>query len=356
MTKIYLVRHAEAEGNIYRRAHGQFNGLITGRGYMQIDLLKKRFEGVHVDAVYSSDLFRARTTATAVSDPRGLPVHTTEKLREVGMGRWEDTAWGNMEHFDHEMSKNFSHDPANWNVSGSEPYDNVQKRMYDFITETAKSHDGETISFFSHGFAIRSLMCLLMDIPSNETVKMPYCDNTAVAYFEYENDEIKIIFHSDNSHLNTEMSTLAHQTWWRTERRYVSENLRIVPLEDGSESDLLSICQADIRGRFAADREYLAYIGDVPAGIVGLDSSADGNGESVGILSYVYVREDMRKKTYGVQLLGQAVADFRKLRREKLRVGLPPDNSYMDFFLHNGFTVISESDGCRVMEKDIRNW
>ena len=27
MTKLYLIRHAEAEGNLYRIAHGQYNGL-----------------------------------------------------------------------------------------------------------------------------------------------------------------------------------------------------------------------------------------------------------------------------------------------------------------------------------------
>lgn len=39
MTRIYLVRHAEAEGNLYRIAHGHYNGLITARGYRQIRAL-----------------------------------------------------------------------------------------------------------------------------------------------------------------------------------------------------------------------------------------------------------------------------------------------------------------------------
>ena len=33
MTRIYIVRHAEAEGNLYRRARGWYNSLITQRGY-----------------------------------------------------------------------------------------------------------------------------------------------------------------------------------------------------------------------------------------------------------------------------------------------------------------------------------
>lgn len=72
MTTVYLIRHAEAEGNLYRIAHGQYDGLITDRGYQQLRVLKKRFDGVPIDAVYSSDLFRARTTARAIYEPKGL--------------------------------------------------------------------------------------------------------------------------------------------------------------------------------------------------------------------------------------------------------------------------------------------
>ena len=31
MTTVYMVRHAEAEGNLYRRVHGWYNSLATGR-------------------------------------------------------------------------------------------------------------------------------------------------------------------------------------------------------------------------------------------------------------------------------------------------------------------------------------
>ena len=86
MTRIYLVRHAEAEGNLYRIAHGHYNGLITARGYKQI-------AHIPIDAVYSSDLFRTRTTATAAYLPRHLPLHTDPNLREVNMGVWEGRTW-----------------------------------------------------------------------------------------------------------------------------------------------------------------------------------------------------------------------------------------------------------------------
>ena len=46
MTSIYLIRHAEAEGNLFRRAQGHWNGKITARGKKQIDALAERFKDV----------------------------------------------------------------------------------------------------------------------------------------------------------------------------------------------------------------------------------------------------------------------------------------------------------------------
>ena len=85
-TTVYIIRHAEAEGNVYRRCHGQYNALLTTRAYKQLPYLAKRFENVPLAAVYSSDLFRARVTAQAVAEPHHLSVETRPVLREIDMG------------------------------------------------------------------------------------------------------------------------------------------------------------------------------------------------------------------------------------------------------------------------------
>ena len=40
MTSIYLIRHAEAEGNLYRIAQGQKNSNLTDRGWRQVRALE----------------------------------------------------------------------------------------------------------------------------------------------------------------------------------------------------------------------------------------------------------------------------------------------------------------------------
>ena len=88
MTTIYLIRHGQAEGNYYRRCHSWHNGLLTQKGRAQLQLLERRFENTQIDAVYSSDLYRAMSTAGAIYRPRGLPLRVDPDLREIGAGVW----------------------------------------------------------------------------------------------------------------------------------------------------------------------------------------------------------------------------------------------------------------------------
>lgn len=88
MTTIYLIRHAEAEGNLYRIAQGQANSSITDRGERQIQALARRFADIPIDAVYASDLYRTCATASAIYKPKGLPLHRRRDLREICVGVW----------------------------------------------------------------------------------------------------------------------------------------------------------------------------------------------------------------------------------------------------------------------------
>ena len=110
-TTIYLIRHGEAEGNVFRRLHGQYNSVLLPRGYEQREYLRKRFENIQIDAVYSSDLTRTMLTAGAVQKYHDLPLNTDPRLREVYMGRWEGVSWGDAAYYEPEQYNYFSKNP-----------------------------------------------------------------------------------------------------------------------------------------------------------------------------------------------------------------------------------------------------
>jgi len=346
LTRIFLIRHAEAEGNIFRRAHGQVNGQIIGRGFRQIELLRDRFAGERIDAVYSSDLSRAKMTAAALSEPRSLPIILSEMLREVRMGVWEDKPWGNMEHHDPEMGKYFTTDPARWCVEGSESFEQVQDRMVACITEIAERHDGETVAAFSHGFAIRAFMCRVMGVPSHESMVVPYCDNSAVALLVYENGELTIEFQGDNSHLSEETSTFANQTWWRKEKEWIRENARFEPFDKQRDKGIAAMCFEETGIAAETVGSYAVFLTNEPIGLMTVDN---------GCIMCMYVKPELRRMGYGVQLLGQAVSDSRMQGFETLRVEVLAGSAIHSFCLKYRFAESGKAGECLVMEKDIRN-
>jgi len=345
LTRIYLIRHAEAEGNIYRRAHGQANGQIIGRALKQIEQLKERFIAEEISAVYSSDLQRAVTTADAICAPRGIKPVTDRRLREVMMGAWEDIAWGNLEYYEPEMNRLFSIDPARWRVDGGEEYSLVQKRMTGCISEIGKRHDGGSVAVFSHGFAIRTFLCAILGVASHEIVKVPYCDNTAVALLVYDNGRLSVGYQGDNSHLRSDTSTFANQTWWRAEKEIVRENLRFEPLDEDRDAELLK--SYDTQGK--EYRGYTAFLTNEPVGLLCLD-------ETAGWIRYIYVKPEMRKRNFGVQLLGQAVSESRRNRREILRAGLQSGDPSTGFFKKFDFKWEGEDEAYCILAKNVRNW
>ena len=349
MTKIYLIRHAEADGNIYRRAHGHFDGAVTQNGFEQIKQLGKRFSREDISAVYSSDLLRARMTASALSGPRGLEIIKTPMLREVNIGEWEDAAWGDIEHRDPVMCARFGDDPAMWAVEGSERYADVQKRMKECICGIGARHGGETVAAVSHGFAIRAFLCGLSGVPSYETHKIPYCDNTAVALLVYDGGSLSVSFHGDNSHLHSEISTFAKQDWWRGKKEPVRENMRFEEAEPGRDAGFLRAHCGHVDLSGCEGRKYMIFLADEPVGLFGLDMAWDDAGM---ITCFVSARGDMRRNIL-VQMIGQAAACSRRHGKKRLLYEIDGDAATEELLTKHGFTNKGASGGKSVMEKKI---
>ena len=215
MTKIYLIRHAEAEGNLYRRIQGHWDGSITPLGLQQIDALAQRFRREHIDALYCSDLSRARATAEAITRYHDIPAVATPRLTEICMGVWEGRAWGDVEHEFPEQMRYFNTDPDRWSVPGCEPIRDVQKRMKRAISDLAARHDGQTIALVSHGMAIRAYLCTVLGIPNSEMATLPYGDNTSVSLLLVDGDNTTVEYYNDNRHLPDALSTFGRQTGTR---------------------------------------------------------------------------------------------------------------------------------------------
>lgn len=368
MTNIYLIRHAEAEGNLYRRIQGQYNSRITELGLKQILALRKRFADIQVHAVYSSDLIRAKTTAQAVSIPRNLEIHTDARLRETDMGAWEDKTWASIQKNDTEQLVLFSRDPAKWTVG--ESFAAQEKRMREVIFELAAKHAGESICIVSHGNVIRTLLASVLKLPSKRFQEMTHCDNTGVSLLHVENGEIDLAFANDASHLDETTSTFARQKWWKNKNSFDDTNADFLPFDvrtRGAEylhlrraaweeihGDLNTFSDVYLEHAKTHMQEHPRAIMEVIAGDtqIGLIELATTRGveEKEGAISFFYLKPEFRKMGFGPQLIGHAVSVYRALGREILTLFVAENNTQAKgFYERFGFRVSGTQMGSQTM-------
>lgn len=329
MTTIYLIRHAEAEGNLYRIAQGHLNGTITDRGYLQIKALQKRFEPIHIDAVYSSDLRRACITARAICKPKGLPLHRVPDFREVNMGVWEGRTWQELRMDDEEQLYYFNRDLSRWQVEGCETCRDVLSRFIPALRRVAAENEGKTIAVFSHGAATRMVLGTLQGVPMEELGQTPHGDNTSVSLLEVENNEIRVVYRDDNSHLTQAgLSTFARQSWWKD--KYMKEDGEYYrPMTDEYRAELKALgVEVPEDGICCAIRYGFETIG--------LYQLLPEKDNRYGWIGCYWLAPAWRGKNLGIPPLGQAVIYYRRRGVDYLRLHCP-DEASRGFFMKFGF-------------------
>ncbi len=335
MNTIYLIRHAEAEGNLYRRAHGQYNSLITENGYAQIKALAERFRDIPIDTVWSSDLFRTMTTARAILEPHNLSLNTHQGLREINMGLWEDKSWGLLQREDPQGMAEFSASSRQWHVEHGESFLKLTDRISKTITELAKQQEGKTVAIFCHGLAIRQFLSWVQGLGEEEWASTKHGDNTSVSKLSWDGTQFHLDYASDNSHLSDEISTFARQKWWRKESGGLTQdrNLWFQPLETREEereyqTAVLQVWGAVPPGNTQRKTIYLACYGEEVLGWVSM-------GED-GELLLLTLKPEYQGDRLGLQLLGQAVSHGRGQGHTVLFLRCPPGGD-LGFFQKFGF-------------------
>lgn len=371
MTTVYLIRHAEAEGNIYRRVHGQYDSLLTARAMHQLPCLAARFADVQLDAVYASDLYRARHTAHAIAQPKGMVVHIRRGLRELDMGDWEDLMWSDLATADPENFAVWSTKAWECTLPNGEHVFDMVNRFLPTVQRIADAHPEGTIAIVAHGSAIRSTMCKVLQLHPSQIDTIGWADNTCVAKLEIEGDSIHSVFWNDASHLPEKLSTFA-ATGWKNNQG-VPESVQVIfraynPDDADDRALLLDWAHQTYIAAYGSDAklddaDFLAQtaqmaqtpravvIGmwkDEPICLVRLNVLDDSEPE-LGKVGTFYLRPDYRGSGVNQQMLGHAISTYRNLGKSWLCAYVAAENEpAKGFYRKTGFEnrgAVERADG-----------
>lgn len=208
VTKLYLIRHAEAEGNLVPFFQGSIDTELTENGKRQIEFLAERFRYIPLDAIYFSPFRRAQMTAEAVNRYHNLNMIPEYELREINGGSWEGRKTT-------ELYKEFPEEFELWKnrmqefrAPNGDAMTEVYARMEAIMQKIAQENPGRSVAVFTHGCALRNFLSFVEFGSINGIMDVGWGDNTAVSLIEYEPDiGWRLVYKNDSSHLPQDAHT-----------------------------------------------------------------------------------------------------------------------------------------------------
>ena len=343
MTTVYLIRHGESEGNLFRICQGWDEELLSVTGRAQAQALGKRFRLLPITAVYTSDLCRCAATALPIAKPHHLKLISAPEMREIRLGALEGLSWGEVYHRVPALRTQPVQDIP---IPNGETNQEVAARVLPFMDRVARKHDGESICVVSHGGAIG--VFLSHTFPDK---KLDLAGNTSVTTLHYENGIWTLAHAPETDHLTKAgipvkplfgkniLDLRFEDVDYERDGELVSQFgrdawLAVFGSLNGYRGDLF--CENARRMSKVPQMASLCLDGDKIAGILLLDPH---QGEpDFGHISLVYLNPEYRYRGLGFQLIGHATVVYRKLGRKFLRLHVDHRNkSAIHFYQKCGF-------------------
>ena len=189
MTTLLLVRHGQSEANKSNIFAGcgidpelTEKGLIQARNYAEYAV-----KSYKIDAVYSSPMKRAFSTAEACADLLGIEVTVHNGLREICGGKGEGmTLKAIFEEYPEEFEiwvKDISH----CRCTDGESVEEMCERFTAALSEIAEKNEGKTVLIGTHYTPVRAMQAVAVKGSVHAMQGFDHIPNTSITGIFYDN-------------------------------------------------------------------------------------------------------------------------------------------------------------------------
>jgi 2,3-bisphosphoglycerate-dependent phosphoglycerate mutase len=141
MSRITLVRHGETTWNAMNKVQGQLESPLSPRGIEQAQALARRLQHETFDALYASDLARARDTAQKIADLSGHDIVVDTRLRERHYGMFQGLTWDEIRQRHPAEYAHYKGRFPNVTIPGGESADEFFGRVLEVLGEISARHE-----------------------------------------------------------------------------------------------------------------------------------------------------------------------------------------------------------------------
>jgi 2,3-bisphosphoglycerate-dependent phosphoglycerate mutase len=154
---LFLFRHGETDWNREGRLQGHVDTPLNATGLAQAEVLARQLCAHRLDAVVSSDLSRALSTARIVAEVCGVPLLVDEGLRETNIGEAEGLLWAEVKARFGELTERWHFDPQAAFPGGETGHQTLTRGLA-ALRRVTQSHPYRRVAVSTHGAVVRQFV------------------------------------------------------------------------------------------------------------------------------------------------------------------------------------------------------
>lgn len=201
-TRILAIRHGQTAWNADSRIQGHTDIALDDIGRWQAERLALALANEPLQAIYSSDLSRARQTAGPLAARAGLQPRIDAGLRERGFGDFEGLSFAQIEQRWPEQATRWRRRDPDFGPGGGEVLREFRARIVATVERLAWAHRGECIALVTHGGVLdllyREAAGLALDAPRTWEL-----GNAGINRLLHHGEGLVLVGWGDVGHLDT---------------------------------------------------------------------------------------------------------------------------------------------------------
>ena len=200
---IFFVRHGETDYNRLRKLQGRgIDAPLNSLGKEQALALADYFKDHPLDAIYSSTMRRAISTAEIIAKHHKKPISAFEDLEEMDYGRYEGVDYNEVADELNTVKNRWINGETDFTITGGESPEMVLQRAKQRITLLLENRENQhqKILFVVHGRLIRILLSYWLkgSLRHMHTIGTHNC---SINHLEWHNQTMKPMKLNEISHL-----------------------------------------------------------------------------------------------------------------------------------------------------------
>jgi 2,3-bisphosphoglycerate-dependent phosphoglycerate mutase len=163
-TELIFARHGQTDWNAEGRIQGHNGPGLNDPGRQQSRELAQSLIGTGIDAIYSSDLERARGTAEIVGEALSMPITVDGRLRERNHGAWEGKTSAELSAEIPDWKEQWTRWALDGSGPGGESIRQVVVRIAPLLDEISAQHSGGRVLVVTHDGVIAILRTIAANL------------------------------------------------------------------------------------------------------------------------------------------------------------------------------------------------